>query len=163
MRNLAGVVPVLGVLVLAVATASPQSSSMSPDQRSSLVIVFKDGHQQSFPVADVARIEFKTPAVSAPIAGRGKFLGKWRVGEGNGAHFFITLEPDGEAKKSIGASHGTWAVVEGEARISWDDGWHDILRKVGHKYEKVAFAPGKSFSDQPDNVTDAANTEPSPI
>lgn len=43
--------------------------------------------------------------------------------------------------------------MDGEAHISWDDGWHDVIRKVGGgKHEKLAFEPGKSFSDEPSNV-----------
>ena len=96
-------------------------------------------------------------------ASRARFVGKWEVGEGNGNDFYATLDADGEAHKSIGASHGTWTVVDGEARISWDDGWHDAIRKVGSKYEKFAHAPGKSFDDPPSNVTAARNTDPKPI
>jgi len=50
-------------------------------------------------------------------------------------------------------------VVGGEAHINWDDGWHDAIRKVGNKYQKVAFPPGSSFSGTPSNVTDAVYTE----
>jgi hypothetical protein len=107
--------------------------------------------------------EFDTTATKPSPPGRNHFVGKWKVGQGNGANFFITLEASGEARKSIGASHGTWTVVEGEARIAWDDGWHDAIRKVGTKHEKVAFEPGKSFSDETANVTDAVNTSAQPI
>jgi hypothetical protein len=54
-------------------------------------------------------------------------------------------------------------VVDGEARISWDDGWHDAIRKVGTTHEKRAYEPGKSFDDQPSNVTAARNTQARPI
>lgn len=127
--------------------------------QNSLVIVFKDGHQQTFSMAEIARIEFKTPDNLASL-GRGNFLGKWRVGDGMGGHFYITLDPSGEAKKTMGASHGTWTVVGNEARINWDDGWHDAIRRAGKTYEKFAFAPEKSFNDSPSNVTDAQNLEP---
>jgi len=126
------------------------------------VIVFKDGHEKSFPLADVARIEL-SPLGGDTQFGRNHFLGKWEVGDGAGSNFFITLESDGQARKTLGASHGTWVVVGGEARISWEDGWHDVIRKAGTKHEKVAFAPGKSFSDDPDNITNARNTNPEPI
>ena len=76
---------------------------------------------------------------------------------------YITLDENGEATKSIGAAHGLWTYVDGEARIAWDDGWHDAIRKVGTKHEKFAYAPGKSFSDEPSNVTDARNPNPQPI
>jgi hypothetical protein len=75
----------------------------------------------------------------------------------------ITLDRDGEASKTLGSVHGKWVVVDGEARITWDDGWHDAIRRSGSKYEKAAYGPGKSFSDNPDNVTTAVRTEASPI
>lgn len=160
MRHMAGFICILGMLVGAAYGAGSNPASAT---QNSIVITFKDGHQQSFSLADIERIEFKTPAASVSALGRNHFVGKWRVGEGNGEDFYITLEPSGEAKKSIGAVHGTWEVVNGEAEISWDDGWHDAIRKVGTKHEKFAFEPGKSFSDSPSNVTNATNTQPNPI
>jgi hypothetical protein len=89
------------------------------------------------------------------------FVGRWEVGLGAGGQtFYITLEKDGQATKSHGSPHGKWTMVGGEARISWDDGWHDVIRKAGNHYEKAAYAPGKSFSDSPDNITSATRTEP---
>ncbi len=177
--------------MLAALSARTQSHSASPKEGNSAVIIFKDGREQNIPVGEITRIEFKGSAMvisrggseqRIPVAdiahiefnsmaagtagsGRGRFLGKWRVGEGTGmgTHFYITLERNGDAQKSIGATHGTWTLVDGEARIVWDDGWHDVIRKVGNKYEKVAIAPGKTFGDEPANVTDAVNTSPEPI
>jgi len=127
-------------------------------------IVFKDGHQQKIDGDDVARIDFEA-AQLATLPGRAHFIGRWEVREGGGSNnkFYITLESDGQARKSIGASHGTWVLVDGEARVSWDDGWHDAIRKVGNKHEKIAYEPGKKFDDKPSNVTEAVNTEPRPI
>jgi hypothetical protein len=127
-----------------------------------VTIVFKDGRQQRIPAADIARIEFEASA-GVTAADRARFVGKWELGEGNGSNFYATLEADGDARKSTGSSHGTWTVVDGEARISWDDGWHDAIRKVGAKYEKFAYEPGKSFDDTPSNVTAARNTQSKPI
>ena len=189
MRNIGSMVSIFAMLLSAVPGASPQANSASQDERTSLAIVFNDGrqqtlaatdtariefkgaamivsqgeHQQSIPISEIARIEFNHGPASASAMGRGRFVGKWRVGQGNGDHFFITLERNGDASKSIGANHGTWTVADGEARISWDDGWHDAIRKVGNKFEKVAFEPGKSFSDPPTNVTDAQSTDRGPI
>jgi hypothetical protein len=90
-------------------------------------------------------------------------VGKWEVGDGNGGRFYITLDADGSARKTLGSTHGTWTLVDGEARISWDDGWHDAIRRVGTRHEKVAHEPGKSFNDDPTNVAPAVNTHPKPI
>ena len=177
------IVAVLGLLLSAVAFARPAAD------HNSVVIIFKDGHRQAFSIAEIAHIDFKAPSVvvfrdghheklaAADIASiefensdfgaegpsRSHFIGKWEVGDGNGHNFYITLEADGKARKSTGSPHGTWTMFDGEARISWDDGWHDIIRKVGGKHEKVAFEPGKSFSDPPNNIANARNTEPKPI
>ena len=134
-----------------------------PTGGNSIIIVFKDGRQQTYSMADIERIEFKTPTSAAAVVGANSFAGKWRVGDGNGSSFYITLNRDGTSSKSIGASHGTWTIVDNEARISWDDGWHDAIRKTGTKYEKRAFEAGKSFTDTPSNVTDARRTETQPI
>ena len=191
MRSLTGGVALSGLLVLlfAVADAMARPASGPADDRNSVVIVFKDGHRQSFSAAEIARMDFKAPAVivykdghqekfspseiariefgssslSEMMPGRGHYVGKWEVGQGNGDTFFITLDADGEARKTLGTSHGSWTVVDGEARISWDDGWHDAIRKVGTRHEKLAYEPGKSFDDAPTNVTAARNTQPKPI
>jgi len=155
--------PAVSIIVLLAALSAAEALPAAGEESQTLVVVFKDGRQQSFSMADIARIEFRgTANSSTPGVGRGRFLGKWRVGNGAGGHFFITLEPSGEATKSIGAAHGTWTVVGGEARISWDDGWHDAIRRVGDKYQKVAFSPEKKFTDTPSNVADAENTSPQP-
>jgi hypothetical protein len=89
------------------------------------------------------------------------FVGEWKVGLGAGnASFTITLEKGGNATKSHGSPDGKWTVFGDEARITWDDGWHDVIRRAGTHWEKAAYAPGKSFSDPPDNITGATRTEP---
>jgi len=156
------VIRILGLLafVILVATIVPlaaaQESQASP---ASIVIIFKDGHQETFSMSDIERIDFKTAAASI---GADDFLGRWEAGDGSGGTFVISLESNGEASKSIGASHGIWTVVGDEARISWDDGWHDALRKIGDKHEKFAFAPGTTFSQKPENVTAAHKLESAP-
>lgn len=179
----------LGIILGASAIGS-LGQSASRDARGSLIVVMKDGRRETIPVAEINKIEFKdadivvfrdggqksfrmsetqsfefdTSASTALAPGRNHFVGKWKVGQGPGAgNFYITLEANGEAHKSIGADHGTWTVVDGEARIAWDDGWHDAIRKRGSVHEKVAFEPGKTFDDAPSNVTAAHNTELKPI
>jgi hypothetical protein len=189
MRGLVRTIGILGTLAVIVAAAAARPVPSPADDHGSIVIIFKDGHRQSFAVGEIASIDFKAPAqilykdghkekiTAADIAsiefdgstlgstmpGRAHFVGKWEVGEGNGGRFFLTLDSDGSAKKSLGSPHGTWTLVDGEARISWDDGWHDAIRKVGSKHEKFAYGPGKSFEDTPSNVTLARNTQPKPI
>jgi hypothetical protein len=178
---------VIAFLALLCGIAVRAQNPSSHDRGSWVVLTFKDGHQKSFASSELSRIEFDPPRIvlknghtesfskdeivriemksSADngVLGRNHFVGKWKVGDGAGSHFFITLDRDGVATKTIGASHGTWELVNGEARISWDDGWHDAIRKAGDKHEKCAFEPGKSFNDEPSNVTDAQNTTAQPI
>ena len=164
--------------------ALASSVAFSLDDRDPVVIVYKDGHHQTLAAGEIARIDLKAPAtivykdghreklrgdvdriefsessLGASTPSRSHFIGKWEVGQGNGDNFFITLNADGSARKSIGSTHGTWTLVDGEARITWDDGWHDAIRKRGSGHEKVAYEPGKTFDDAPTNVTAARSTE----
>ena len=183
-----GLIAVFGLPIILLLACAAIGEAASADDRDYIVIVFKDGHRQSFSMSEIARVDFKPPAaivykdghrekvageiagiefensdIAASVPGRAHFVGKWEVGQGNGSNFFITLDADGEARKSLGRPHGTWTFVDGEARITWDDGWHDAIRKVGSRYEKLAFEPGTSFDDKPTNITAARNTQPRPI
>src|SRR5258705_12507402 len=92
----------LGVLLpLYAFSASPKAS-----EGQTLVIVLKNGKQQSFAMADVARIEFQgAPSTAAAALGdlpsRGHVLGKWALGTGNGDDFYVRLQPSGDASKTI--------------------------------------------------------------
>lgn len=187
MRGLVRVISVTAILLLfAFAIAMP--GPLAAEDRNSVVIFFKDGHRQSLATAEIERIDFKAPAtivykdghreklvgeieriefadsaLATMKLGRAHFIGKWEVGDGNGNRFYITLEDNGDAKKTLGPPHGTWTLVDGEARITWEDGWHDAIRRVDGKHEKVAFEPGKGFDDTPSNIAPARNTESKPI
>jgi hypothetical protein len=154
----------------------------------SLTIVYKDGHQKSFTipngsridfnagnmmvssgrnvetirVADVARIDFGNPRSIG--LGMNHFVGKWEFGTGVGSQtFFVTLDRDGHAHKTLGSSNGTWSVLDGEARIKWADGWTDVIRKVGDKHQKFAYEPGRSLNEEPSNVAIAKTLNSEPI
>jgi len=159
----------LGVLtILALSTAAaaaPRPNPAPKDSANSIVIIFKDGRRQSFNLSEIARIEFTAPAhadsdESSFLTDRGRFVGRWNVGDGQGNTFTITLNRDGEASKSLGSHHGTWTVESGEAVITWDDGWRDIIRRSGRKYLKAAYSPGTPLSDNPSNTAEAVPTTP---
>ena len=161
MRTLLKVSCVIAFLAVAVATATPQRKSSPAEDAGAVVIIFKDGHQQTFRLVDIARIEFTTPTTAATAASRAHFLGVWRVGKGGGVPgtFLIKLKPDGVAEKTYGSPHGTWTVVNGEARCSWEDGWTDVIRKNAGQWEKAAWSPGSSLEAQPTDVAKAEYTE----
>jgi len=156
MRALAKTAWTVGLLLCVAPVAAPNGPAES--EPGSILIVFKDGRQQTFRMADIARIEFNSPAERAS-ASQGRFMGQWRVGNGVGGTFLITLKPDGVARKTQGSENGMWTVVNGEARIAWDDGWHDCIRKVNNRYEKAAYKPGASLTGTPDNVAEAVYIE----
>src|SRR5258706_7642638 len=111
----------------------------------SMVVTLR-GHQENIPVASVVRIDFNPAATRSLPLGLNHFVGKWEFGTGMGNQtFFVTLDRDGRAHKTIGSPRGTWTVVDGEARITWDDGWRDVIRKVGNKHQKFAYESGKSL------------------
>ena len=161
---------VAGVLVAGSAVSGWAQKRGTKAGSGQIVVVFKDGHRQSFNVADVARIEFPgggtvadagpTPPGAPP---RGHFLGKWEVGDGAGNTFTITLNDDGSAWRSLGRARGRWAYVNGEARVTWDDGAQDCIRRVDGQDKKFAYRAGKQFTDEPDNVTEARNTSRGPV
>jgi hypothetical protein len=166
MRRFLGVAALLSLAVPTLFAATPPPASSG-----TVVIQFKDGHRQSFNLADITRIELpselggdiETGSANAIAPSRGRFLGKWVVGDGNGGDFTIRLEENGDAYRSIGDVHGKWVYVRGEAQITWDDGAQDAIRRAGTVFEKYAYSQGKQFTDRPDNVTHAHNTTPHPI
>ncbi|MGA2216792.1 MAG: hypothetical protein ABSG51_01810 [Terracidiphilus sp.] len=168
MRTIVSVAALSSLICLAVPACFAGAPPSSKSAAATVTIVFKDGHRQAFNLADIARIEFPGGAeVSAPasanLPSRGRFLGKWKVGDGQGTDFYITLDDSGDAKRSIGDMHGKWIYVNGEAHVTWDDGAQDAIRRIGSSYHKYAYSAEKSFTDTPDNVTDAHNTTPHSI
>jgi hypothetical protein len=170
MRKFIGVAGLAAISIFAVCA---ESAGAAPAKGNSgtIVIVFKDGHRQTFNLSDIERVEFPAPArVAEEIAPsnpqappRGHYVGRWECGDGAGSTFYIDLKEDGSAWRSIGNVRGHWEYVNGEAHATWDDGAKDAIRKVGSHYEKSAYEAGKSFSDQPANVTHARLTNPKPI
>jgi hypothetical protein len=171
MRKFIRIAGLAAMFVLGVSAAMAAAPASSKNSSGTIVIVFKDGHRQTFNLSDIERVEFPAPTVVAqnpassnPAAPpRGHYVGRWECGDGNGGTFYIDLKESGEAMRSIGDVRGHWEYVNGEAHILWDDGAQDALRKVGSQYQKSAYNAGKSFSDRPANVTNARLTNPKPI
>lgn len=168
MRKLVSVSALSVVLLAGIGSHAAPPAKTAPG---TLVIVFKDGHRQTFNVSDIERVEYPAGNLTAADLGstksqltaRGRYVGKWQVGDGAGSDFYITLNEDGGAYRSLGDVHGRWVYSNGDALITWHDGNSDAIRRVGSRFQKFAYMNGKSFSDNPDNVTEAKNTTPRPI
>ena len=155
---------VILVVMVVMLLGSLAPTLWSQDAEGSLVIIFQDGHRQTLRLAEISRIEFRQPSSNAaaePLMSRSRFVGHWRVGIGGGDNgtFEIDLKANGRAHKSIGSTDGTWKVVNGEARISWDDGWTDVILKAGGKFRKEAYEPGRSVDGNPNSVASAEYLE----
>ena len=93
MRRIVRFAGVGAMLVLAVAGGFGQSSK-GKSGAAEIVIVFKDGHRQSFSLADIARVEFPGASAAATDMGqapagvppRGHFFGKWEDGRWQHLH-----------------------------------------------------------------------------
>jgi hypothetical protein len=166
-----GLIGLAVLLSIGVANGFAKSPGVTKSNSGTIVIVFKDGHRQSFNLADIDKVEFpaaevigsSSPVVSGGQPSRFHYLGKWEVGDGGGNNFYITLRDDGSAARSLGDERGKWVYMDGQALVTWNDGAQDAIRKVGSKYMKFAYGSGKSFTDTPDNVAPARNTTPRPI
>jgi predicted Zn finger-like uncharacterized protein len=91
------------------------------------------------------------------------FPGRWQIldDQGNPATI-VTLTDKMDARKSNAPdATGKWELVGNEARITWSDGWKDILRPQGDgKVNKLGFPPGTSW-DNPTTDTHRAVKIPS--
>jgi hypothetical protein len=168
MRSFVRFTRLAALLCLTGSLGQVAAHAASKDTSGAIVIVFKDGHRQGFNLSDIARVEFAggSSSVSADsyrVPSRGRFIGKWECGDGQGNNFYITLNEDGTAHRSIGDINGSWEYVDGEARVTWRDGAQDAIRKSGAQYFKFAYGAGKSFTDDPDNVAHARNTAAGPV
>jgi len=169
MKNLVRLTGLAALLSLTASLGQVAAHAAPKVSSGAIVIVFKDGHRQTYNLSDIDRVEFAgtlpAPADSynLSIPSRGRFIGKWECGDGQGNDFYITLNEDGTAFRSIGDVRGHWEYVDGEARVTWEDGRQDAIRKYGSQFLKFAYGEGKSFTDDPDNVAHARNTTPHPI
>jgi len=87
MGNIAKSACILGTVVLAASVSARPAPQNEPTSKepTSIVITFKDGHQETFPMADIARVEYRD-AVDSTL-GQDYFLGEWEVGDGNSGTF----------------------------------------------------------------------------
>ena len=86
------------------------------------------------------------------------------MGDGNIFTFFITLKENGEAYRSLRNENGKWAYVNGEARITWNDGAQDVIRRMRRQRQEELHTWLVSRS-QMSRITSRkrGNTSPRPI
>ena len=83
MRTVVSVVALSTLICLAVPASFAGAPPSAKNAAGTIVIVFKDGHRQSFNLSDIVRVEFPgaTDAASASSSvnspSRGRYLGKW--------------------------------------------------------------------------------------
>ena len=85
------------------------------------------------------------------------FVGRWKIiGDKGAVACYFTLSDNLTAKKShVPDATGVWEVVGNEARITWSDGWKDILRVEKDGVTKIAFGPKTTWTDPPANTQKA--------
>ena len=88
-RYISPVTRLAALLCLTVSLGQVAAHAASKDNSGAIVIVFKDGHRQSFNLSDIARVEFEGGVSSASadsyrVPSRSRFIGKWECGDGSG-------------------------------------------------------------------------------
>ena len=171
MRGVIRVIALSGILLLAFAGAAAKPIPSPADDRSSIVIVFKDGHRQSFAMAEIVRLDFKTPAVivykdghqekfspsdiariefgnpaaSEMMPGRGHFVGKWEVGAGQWEH--VLHHPRRRRRSQKDARRVAWDLDLGRWRGSNQLGRRLARRdpKGGNETREACLRTGQIF------------------
>lgn len=72
------------------------------------------------------------------------FIGVWDCGD-----VVITLDADYSARKNRHNPLGSWRFVNGEARIDWDDGVRNVLRRDGQGFRKLTWPAGAGTNSPP--------------
>lgn len=106
------------------------------------------GCNDSTPSARVGARDLTTAAPRSPFSGT--FLFAHDPGEPG---FEVTLEPGGRAWSAANGpgtkTRGRWRLMDGAARIEWDDGWRNELLRTGDGWTQKTWAPGTASSDPP--------------
>ena len=78
-------------------------------------------------------------------------MGRWKIVNDKGeVGCYFTLDQSLTAKKShVPDATAKWELVGKDVRITWSDGWKDVLRPAKGRIAKIAFGPGTSWDDKP--------------
>jgi hypothetical protein len=85
------------------------------------------------------------------------YVGRWTLKDDKGEVWgYFNLRDDKTATKDrVPDATGTWEIVGNECRITWSDGWKDILRPQPDGVTRLAFPPGTSWWDEPSSIQHA--------
>ena len=88
----------------------------------------------------------------AEEAAHSEFSGTWKLKDTDGTVFHATLNADGTSKSDWGPGEtGTWKQEGNQARVSWTDGWRDVIIKDANGYRKLGYAPEVPETGEPTN------------
>lgn len=114
------------------------------------------------------RADEAAPAASPQVA-NASYAGIWKVQDGKQREFYITLEAGGKALSRWAAADqqrrneiGTWKEGNGQAVITWGNGWQEVIAKSGEGYIKKAFAPKLALDGTPSNEGPAVRVDAIP-
>ena len=102
----------------------------------------------------------------SPMLFRNEFLGFWEITDTRRDTFFLYLKRGGKAsiasrdrKRAPESEDGYWSLAADEARISWDSGLKDLIRKHADGYLYLAFDDEGTFRDQPEFSSPAVRVD----
>lgn len=119
----------------------------------------------------VTAVRAEEAAIAAPAvqSDNSAFTGIWKVQDGKGRDFYITLAADGSATSTwtVEADKrrnqtGAWKVTDGKVVITWDNGWREVVTTSEGGFAKSAFAPKQKLEDKPANTSPAVKVEAIP-
>jgi len=104
---------------------------------------YKDGRKEKFSPSDIALIEFGNSSASEMAPGRGHFVGKWEVGQGQRRHFLH--HPRRRRRGEEEYRRLAWDLEPGRWRGSDQLGRWLARRdqEGGHQARELAYEPGK--------------------
>ena len=116
-----------------------------------------------------ARAEEAPAAAPAAPTDTASFVGHWKVQDGKGRDYFITLAADGTAASKWSAAEeqrrnqsGSWVATEGGVLITWNNGWRDAVVTQESGFLKKAYAPKMKVGEEPANTSPALKVEALP-
>ena len=102
----------------------------------------------------------------SPMLFRNEFLGFWEITDTRRDTFFLYLKRGGKAsiasrdrKRAPESEDGYWSLAADEARISWDSGLKDLIRKHADGYLYLAFDDQGTFRDRPEFSSPAVRVD----